>query len=89
MSVLNASVGISSGPGALLFFRCFMCLIISSLAGLSHLMDRSTSAGGSSGTGLFRSSSKCSAHVVLLLSSHDAPSLLVFNGSFRLAILTC
>ena len=45
MSVLSASAGMSSGPVALLFFRCFMALLISSLVGLSQLMGIFTIAG--------------------------------------------
>ena len=50
-SVLSVSAGISSSPAALLFFRCFMALLISSLVGLSHLMGRSNAADCKSGGG--------------------------------------
>ena len=66
-TALSASAGISSGPDALLFFSCCIAFLISSLAGLSQLIGRSSSAGwmtgGFGGAGLFRSSSKCSAHL--------------------------
>jgi len=87
MSVLGASAGISSGPVVLLFFGCFMALLISSFVCLLLLMGRFTVAGcmpgGSSVAGPF------SQFVELLLSFPDVPSLLVFNGSFWLAILAC
>ena len=43
MSVLSTSAGMSSGSATLLFFSCFMALLISLLIGLSHLTERLTS----------------------------------------------
>ena len=73
-SVLSASAGMSSGSVALLFFSCFMALLISSLVDLSHLIGRLTIAGCMSGLSsvadLFSSSFKCSDH---LLSGCSVP----------------
>jgi len=64
MSVVGASAGMSSYPVALLLFKCFMVLLISSLVGLSELMGKFTITGcisrGSSVAGLFSISSNCS-----------------------------
>ena len=67
MSFLGASVWMSSGPAALIFFGYFMVLLISSLVGFSHVKGRYNAAGcvsvGSSGASMFRSYSKCSTHL--------------------------
>ena len=65
---MNSSALRLSLPGAFLFFRVLIARIISSFVGGSRLMSRSVSgsdiSGISSGIGLFRSSLKCSVHLL-------------------------
>ena len=69
MPVLSTSAGMSSGSPSLLFFSYFTALLISSLVGWSDLRGRSTPAGCmSGGSSLFKSSSKCSAHLLSICS---------------------
>ena len=73
-SVLKSSALRLSGPGALLFFRALMALIISSLEGGDVSISRSSTAtgmsGSVSGSGLFNISLKYSAHRASCVSSH-------------------
>ena len=72
-SVLKSSALRLSGPGALLFFRALMALIISSLDGGDVSISRSSTATGMSGSvsggGLFNISLKYSAHLASPLIS--------------------
>ena len=93
MSVLSASSGTSSGPAALLFFSCFMALLVSSYVGLSHLMEAPLLLPVVLGVQWGRCVQKflkvSSPSVELLLSSPNVPSFLLLHGSFLLAIFTC
>ena len=86
-SVLKSSALRLSGPGALLFFRALIALIISSLEGGDVFVSKSSTATGMSGSvsggGLFNISLEYSAHCASCVSSdiNSFPSLSLIRAS--------
>ncbi|VDP33951.1 unnamed protein product [Schistosoma curassoni] len=84
-SAFSASAGMLSGPAALPLLIYVMAILISSIVGGPTLIGRSVSAtsmlGGFSGAGRFKSSLKCSTHLLRCSSMLviTLPSLL-FTG---------
>ncbi|VDP64752.1 unnamed protein product [Schistosoma curassoni] len=84
-SAFSASDGILSGPAALPLLICLMAMLISSVVdgptSIGRSVDATSTLGGFSETGRFKSSLKCSTHLfscssMLVITS---PSL-VFTG---------
>ncbi|VDP51325.1 unnamed protein product [Schistosoma curassoni] len=71
-SAFSASAGMLSGPAALPLLIRLMAMLISSIAGgptsIGSFESASSMLGGFSGAGRFKSSLKCSIHLVLWFS---------------------